>query len=206
VTATNGAILFYECQNRFQVQTKRTLSELSVESNDAIILPDSSQKMGIVIVPKNPSTTIQMDLEEGAVFQQTFEVIRPPKPQIELIVNGKAYDGVSTISKKSNLLVRVKPDPAFLAAFPEDAIYLIDHIDLVAQRSLGPPTKVATFSGKGQSPTKGIPITLGNYLKADPPGTTIFLRIGSINRVNFRHEIIREGFSSRELALGLTIK
>jgi hypothetical protein len=135
-----------------------------------------------------------------------YKVIKPPKPDIVLLVNGKEYNGAAPISSKSNCVVRVRPDSDFLSALPRDARYLVSSVDLLSQRSLGAPSKVGVFSGAGTDGVKGIPVALGNKLKGDTPGTKIYFKIDKVYRINFQNNKIEEKFSDRDLYIGAVIK
>jgi hypothetical protein len=135
-----------------------------------------------------------------------YKVIKPPKPSIVLTVNGQTYNGASAISSKSNCVVKVDADNDFKNALPKDARYMIKRVELLAQRSLGAPSKVSDFSGNGKDAERGIPIALGNSLKSDPPGTKIFFKIDNIYRINFQNNKIQESFGERDLYIGAIIK
>ena len=135
-----------------------------------------------------------------------YKVIKPPKPSIQLLVSGREYNGASPIPKKSSCVVRLKPDADFRAALPKDARYMISKVSLLSQRSLGAPSTVGSYSGSGKDAVKGIPVSLGNKLKSDAPGTKIFFKIDKVYRVNFQNKKVEVRFGDRELYIGAIIK
>jgi hypothetical protein len=118
------------------------------------------------------------------------------------LVGGREYNGATPISKKENCEVKLKPDSDFAAALPGDARYVVSNVSLLAQRSLGAPSKVAAFKGGGSS----VKCPLGNSLKSDPPGTKIYFKIDKIYRKNFRGQNVEEKFGDRDLFIGAVVK
>ena len=162
------------------------------------------------IIPQMKKMTLTPLVKDGRSIQklatQKFSVIKPPRPVLELIVNGKQYNGAAPISKKSNLLVRVKADAGFKTHYPADARYRFDKLDLLVHRSLGAPTKAAAYSGHNKDATKGIKVPLGSKLKQDTPGTKCLIKVNKVYRVNCLGKKIEEKFSERERCLGFIIK
>ncbi len=103
-------------------------------------------------------------------------------------------------------MVRLKPDNDFASALPGDARYTIGTIDLLAQKSLGAPTKVGGTSGGGKDAVKGLPVETGGALKSEVPGTKIYFKIDHIYRINFQKKSVEEKFVDRELYIGAVIK
>ena len=199
---TDTRCLYLQCGNVFSLEGVQ--GDFEVESAEAMVMKQDGAA-SFTIIPKENSVTVNLktEREERSV---EYCAVRPPKPGIEMLVNGQIYTGMAPISKKSNVLVRIKPDSDFKTHFPTDSRYVIDQVDLLVQRSLGAPVKVGSFSGSGKDATTGIPVALGNRLKADPPGTKIYLKIGTLSRVNYQNMVVEEAFSERELVLSAIIK
>lgn len=212
ITSASVQNLYYNCGNTINVDVP-ALGDLynpKFSASNASVLPSKSDKKKVTIVPTGKSCVLGVSsLTNGQTIKiddVKYRVIKPPKPSVELLVNGKAYNGASPIPKKSRCVVRLKADSDFKAALPKDARYAISRVDLLSQRSLGAPTKVASQSGSGKDATKGIPVNLGNKLKSDPPGTKIFFKIDKIYRVNFQNKKIPEKFGDIDLYIGALIK
>lgn len=194
--------LYLQCGNVFSVDGIE--DNFEVKSAQVTVLNQQGAN-SFTIIPKENVVTV--NLKAGDVDRSVeYCAVRPPKPEIEMLVNGQIYTGMAPISKKSNVLLRIKPDADFKTHFPTDSRYVIDQVDLLVQRSLGAPVKVGSFSGSGKDATIGIPVALGNKLKADPPGTKIYLKIGKVSRVNYQNMVVEEAFSERELVLSAIIK
>ena len=204
--------LYYKCGNTVHVDVP-ALGDLYnpvIKASSAEVLRSKSDKRKFTLVPSGKSCVVNVSSNTNGqqikIDDIKYMVIKPPRPRIEVMVNNKLYNGMSPISKKSNLRLRVVPNSDFKAMMPKDARYMLSNVKLLSQRSLGAPSQVGTFSGSGKDAAKGIPIALGNKLKQDAPGTKIYLKVDKIYRVNFKNQKIQEKFNDAELAQGLIIK
>jgi|GEM_PF-3198786 len=210
ITSASVNNLYWNCGNTIQINVSDQTKSIQVKASSTSVIQSRSDLKRFSIIPNGKTcvlsiTTTDMD---GTTFKwdRKFNVIKPPKPTIQLLVNGKEYNGVSPVPKKSRVVVRLKPDADFRAKFPKDARYMISNVDLLSQRSLGAPSKVGAFSGSGKDAIQGIPISLGNKLRADPPGTKVYFKIAKVYRVNFQNKKVEEKYSDRELYVGLVVK
>ncbi len=202
-------ILYYNCGNTLNFDLEEGEAVPDIKASSANVLKSKSDERKFTVVPTGKTCVISCIINNEDSYHKwdrKYKVIKPPKPEIQLLVNGKEYNGASPINKKSNVVLRLKPDADFKASMPRDARYMISNVDLLAQRSLGAPTKIGTYSGLGKDATKGIPIPLGNKLKADTPGTIIYFKIKSIYRMNFQNKKIEEKYADREFYVSAVIK
>jgi hypothetical protein len=212
ITSASVQNLYYNCGNTINVDVP-ALAEFynpKFTASDAQVLPSSTDKRVITIVPTGKVCILGVSsLTNGQnikIDDIKYKVIKPPRPLIVLEVLGKEYNGASPIPSKANCVVKIRPDADFRSALPKDARYALDGIDLLSQRSLGAPSKVASFSGSGKDAVAGVPCPLGQALKSDPPGTKIFFKIGHVYRVNFQNKKVEEQFGDRDLYIGAMIK
>lgn len=212
ITSASVQNLYWNCGNTINVDVP-ALGEFydpRFKATSAKVLPSKSDKKKVTIVPTGKTCVLTVSsMTNGQnikIDDVKYKVIKPPKPSIQLIVNGKEYNGASPISKKSSARVRLKADSDFKAALPKDARYMINRIDLLAQRSLGAPSKVASASGNGKDALKGVPVAIGNKLKSDAPGTKIYFKIDKVYRINFQNKKVEEKFGERDLYIGAVIK
>ncbi len=119
-----------------------------------------------------------------------------PRPVIDVKVNGRAYDGVRVISKKSTITVSAKP------ARGARGRYELASVTLYARRSLGGPSKVADFVGEGDS----VRAALGNNLKQDSPGTVVYLKLGKLRRRSSAATLVEVPIPARERWIAFVIK
>lgn len=212
ITSASVQNLYYKCGNIINVKVP-ALGDLYnpvFKASSAEVLKSSNDKTKITIVPSGRKCVLSVSSNtNGSIIKiddVKYNVIKPPKPSIQLLVNGKEYNGTSPINKKSRCTVRVKPDSDFKAALPKDARYSISQVKLLSQRSLGAPTTVGSFSGNGKNAEKGIPVNLGSKLKSDPPGTKIYFKLEKVYRLNFKNKRVEEKFGEIDLYIGALIK
>jgi gliding motility-associated protein GldM len=212
ITSASVQNLYYKCGNIINVDVP-ALGEFYnpvLKGSSAEILKSSSDKRKVTVVPSGRKCILSVSSNtNGRVIKiddVKYNVIKPPRPEIQLIVNGKEYNGTSPINKKSRCVVRVKPDSDFKAALPRDARYAISQVKLLSQRSLGAPTTVGSYSGNGKNAEKGVNVNLGSKLKTDPPGTKIYFKLEKVYRINFKNQRVEEKFGEIDLYIGAIIK
>jgi len=212
ITSASVQNLYANCGNTINVDCP-ALGEFynpKFTATEAQVLPSSTDKRVITIVPTGKTCVLGVSsLTNGQnikIDDIKYKVIKPPRPEIVLEVLGKEYNGATPIPAKADCKVKIRPDNDFRNALPKDSRYVIDVIDLLSARSLGAPTKVASFSGNGKDAVAGVSCALGNSLKGDPPGTKIFFKVGAVYRMNFQNKKIEEQFGDRDLYIGAIVK
>jgi len=202
--------MFWNCGNTLRIAGEiADATDLKVTASGAQLTRSQSDKAKFTVVPTMTKSFVSVKgTSQGFTRTRDFEfsVIKPPKPSLELIVNGKLHNGMSPISKKSNLTVRVVPDAGFRGTSPKDARYFISNVRLLAARSLGAPAKVAEYSGSGKDGVKGVNVPLGNKLKTDAPGTVVYLRVDKVYRINFQGKKIQVKLDEHARVLPFVIK
>jgi gliding motility-associated protein GldM len=212
ITSASVQNLYSNCGNTINVDCP-ALGEFyspKFTATEAQVLTSNTDKRVITIVPTGKTCVLGVSsLTNGQnikIDDIKYKVIKPPRPEIVLEVLGKEYNGATPIPGKADCKVKLRPDNDFRNALPKDARYVIDNIDLLAQTSLGAPTKVASFSGNGKDAVAGISVPLGNSLKSNPPGTKIYFKIGTVYRMNFQNKRVEEQFGDRDLYIGAVTK
>lgn len=212
ITSASVQNLYYNCGNTINVDVP-ALGEFynpKFTATSATVLPSSTDKKKVTIVPTGRECILGVSsLTNGQnikIDDIKYTVIKPPRPTIKLLVNGKEYNGATPIPAKSSCKLVIEPNGDFKAALPKDARYSVTSVDLLSQRSLGAPSKVGAVSGGGKDAVAGIPVDFGNNFKGDAPGTKIFIKVDKVHRINFQNAKVEEQFSDRELYISATIK
>jgi gliding motility-associated protein GldM len=212
ITSASVQNLYANCGNIINVDVP-ALGEFynpKFAASSATVLPSTSDKRKVTIVPTGKTCVLSVSsLTNGQnikIDDITYKVIRPPRPTLDLMVNGKLFNGATPIPAKAPCKIVVNPDNDFKSALPKDARYMVSNIKLLSQRSLGAPTTAASFSGAGKDAVAGINCDLGNALKGDGPGTKIFFNVEKVYRINFQNQKIEEPFSDKDLYIGAIIK
>ncbi len=208
-------IIYLECANKFTVDVPMLGDEFKPEyigKNMEILYPDENNKKEVTIIPESKfsSLTVKSTSHGTMVEIDTvkFSVFRPPRPEIQLIVNGKKYDGTSGIKDNSHCLIKIKSDTDFANNFPDDCKYEIDKVELMKQEPTDtkPPLQLAEYTGKDYDPENGLPINLADHLSNEQSGTRIYFKIHNIYRVNCQGRRIEENFKGRDLIVSSIIK
>ena len=209
ITSATVQNLYYQCGNTINVDVP-ALGEFYnpvIKCTGGDVLKSKSSKTKVTIVPTGKNATIHVSSNTNGqmikIDDVKYKVIKPPKPRIVLLVNGKEYNGATPISKKSSCKIMIKPDTDFKTALPKDARYVVTNVALLAQESLGAPTKKGSFGGGGGT----VKCSLGSKLRGTQPGTKIYFRIGDVKRKNFRNKVVNDvQFGERDLMIGAVVK
>ncbi|MEM6726465.1 MAG: hypothetical protein AAF598_20660 [Bacteroidota bacterium] len=202
--------LYWQCANQLNFDVTDDVLDLSYTASSAKVIPSTSDYRNVTIIPIGKQTVVGIsELKTGNEVRKVnrrYTVVKPPKPRLVLMVNGKEYNGLAPFSKKSRLTVKVVPDADFKNQFPQEAKYEISKINLLAARSLGAPTRVGSYSGAGKDATVGVVVALGSKLNSDVPGTKIYIDIEKVYRINGEGKKVEEKYLDQELAIGAIIK
>jgi len=211
ITSTAVQNLYRACANtvKIDVPALGNLYNPVINASGAQVVKSQKSKTNFVLVPSGKQCVVTVSSNTNGqtlkIGDVTYKVISPPKPSVEMRVNGKATSGSTPVSKASKITVQVKPDPEFKSLLPKDARYKINGIEVLAQLSLGPPRSVNKV--RGGDATKPIRVSLGPKVKQARPGTKVYIRIDAISRVNFKGQAIPDKrFSEVERMLSIVVK
>ncbi len=208
-------ILYLECANKFHFDVPMLGEDFKPDytgKNMEIQFPDENDKKQVTLIPESKFSSLTVKSHTQGTLMEIdtlkFSVFKPPRPEIQLVVNGKKYDGTSGIKDNSHCLIKIKADTDFANNFPDDCRYEIDKVDLMKQDpgDTKPPLQVAEYPGKDFDPENGLPISLDDYMSGEQSGTRIYFKIGHIYRVNCRGTRIEENFKGRDLIITALIK
>ncbi len=215
IVITSAAVqnLYRSCANDINIDVPALGDQYNpqVSASDANVIKSQQSKTKFRIVPTGKTCDVTVNsLTNGQnvkIGTVAYKVIEPPKPGIDMAVNGQRYNGASMVPNTSRVAVKLNPDADFAANLPADARYTIGSIDVLAQLSLGPPTKVNSVNCQGRDATKPIEVSLGTEVRQSRPGTKVFIQINKIYRINFENKTIEDSrFSLVEQTLSLTVK
>lgn len=214
IVITSAAVqnLYRNCGNDVNIDVPALGDQYSpkIDASQATVIPSQKTPKKFRIVPTGSSCKVTVNSVTGGktikVGDVDYKVINPPRPGINMAVNGKPYNGSTMVPKTSRIALRIEPDDDFRSALPEDAQYGITSVDVLAQLSLGPPTQVNQVNCAGQDATKSIEVALGTRVREARPGTKVYVRINEIYRVNFQKKRVPERFNEIERTLSLVVQ
>lgn len=209
ITSSSIQHLYWKCGNTLNIDVPAygDLYNPTFKASAATVLKSNLDKKKVTIVPNGKSCVVSiaslMNGQQISVGRVEYKVIKPPRPEIVLLVNGKEYDGSSPISSSSSLMMQCKADYDFKSAMPKDARYEFSKVDLMAQTGSGAPVKVASYSGAGKSTLK---MDLGTKLKSYESGTKLYFKVDKVYRVNFQNKKVEEKYGRAQKTIGAVLK
>ena len=214
ISITSAAVqnLYRSCANdvNIDVPALGDFYNPKVTASSSQVIPSKKNKTTYRIIPTGKQCIVGvsniMNGKTTKIGDVKYKVINPPKPSVDMAVNGKRTSGATPVSKNSRVQIKVVPDPEFRSALPDDAKYGVTSVDVLAGLSLGPPTKVNTVRG-GLCHAKPINVSLGAKVRSAPPNTKVYIRINEIYRRNFQNKNLPDKrFSEAERMLSIVVK
>jgi len=161
-----------------------------VTATDASVTQARDSKQKFLIIPKGRKSIVTVKSRtQGRTLKiddLTYNVIAPPKPEIDFRVNRRAYNGMAAVSNKSDFRVRLVADAEFQRLLPKDARYRISKISIKLKNSLQPPKTLKTIDVSNQNAMELIRIPVPAEVRQARPGDKVYFVIERIERINFR--------------------
>jgi len=211
ITSAAIQILYSQCGNDVNIDVPALGDQYnpSVGIDKGSVIPNKNSKKKFRIVPTGRTARVAVSSvtngQKLLIGNVDYKVIRPPKPGIDMRVNGKQVNG--PVPKTSRIQVRLQADQDFASALPADARYGIGSVEVKAQLSLGPPTTVNRVNTAGKDALKPINITMGTQVRQARAGTAVYIILNDIYRTNFQNKrIVDKRFSEVERTLQVVVK
>lgn len=212
VTSAAIQILYANCGNDVNIDVPALGDNYNprVSATNADVITNQQSKIKFRIVPKARTCKVSVSSNTNGqnikIGDLDYKVIQPPKPSIDIRVNGQRVTG-APVPKTSSVQVRLVPDEDFKSSLPADSRYTISTIEVKAQLSLGPPQKVNEVNVGGADATRPIAVALGTRVRQARPGTTVYIVVNDIYRVNFANQRIKDTrFSEIEKTISLVVR
>jgi gliding motility-associated protein GldM len=212
ITSKSVQNLYRACGNKINIDVPALgdlYNPVISASGGADVIQDPANKKIFTIVPQGKECIVGVTSNTNGqnlkIDDIKYSVIGPPRPSIQLLVNGKVYDGTTPIPRKSTIVLKVVPDKEFMEKLPADARYEVSQITVKVQRGLGAPKTILNQAGSGKDARVGVSLSLGVSLQDDPAGTKIYVEVDKIQRVNFKNQKVEEAFGMTEKIIGAVI-
>jgi gliding motility-associated protein GldM len=193
VQSASVQALYRNCGNELNVQVPALGSSYnpSFSASGAEVVK-GSQKGIVTLIPTAASVKLNVSSGGTALGSQDFKVRLIPKPEIQVLVNGKPVDekvGMSAPGPRA-LTVVAKPDESFAAFLPKDARYQVTSWMAVLVRGKRPVSTQNFSSSTGN---------LSAFASQAQPGDRIMIEVKEVRRTNFLNK-------SETVNLGTPIK
>ncbi|MCB9233480.1 MAG: gliding motility protein GldM [Bacteroidia bacterium] len=194
-------VLYKDCGNEISVDVPALQENYNPDfggSAGGRIIPVAGSKKDITIVPSarhfDLAVASNTNGQRIKIDNIKYNVIKPPKPSIEILgTNGQAYNGISAISKRGKVKIRVRPDEDFKAFLPKDARYRVKSVKLLYQSGMLPPKTITVINTTNMNIMNGIEVNLyEGDIRQSSPGDRVYIEIDKVFRVNFQNEEVEE--------------
>ena len=205
ITSASVQNLYRNCANdvNIRVPALGDYYNPKVSASSASVQGSQKSKEQFRIIPTGKNCVVSvsnvLNGKTTKVGDVPYKVIEPPKPSVAIGVNGKILQGPTPVRKGSRVQVTLIPDVDFKTALPSDARYQISKITVKAKLSLGAPRTVNSINSAGRDATRPITVPLGAQVNSAKSGTTVYIELEDIIRVNFQgKKIVDKRFLATE--------
>lgn len=214
IVVSSAAIqnLYRDCANDINIDVP-ALGDLynpQVTASSGQVITSQKSKREFRVIPTGKKCVVTVNNAIGGkntkIGDLSYNVIAPPKPTIDMAVNGTRNTGTIPVPKNSRVSLRLVPDEDFKSLLPKDANYEITSVVIKAQLSLGPPETVGTQNLAGQDATKAVTFSLGQRVQQAPGNTKVYIEIEKVNRINFQGKKVEVPMGQQEKTLSLVVK
>lgn len=213
ITSASIQTLYRQCGNAINIDVPAlgALYDPVVSATQAQVQTSAQNRKRFLIDPAGQSCVLSVsNRAEGRVTKVEdihYRVIEPPRPSLEMQVNGRAYNGAMPVSGASRVQIQLMADKEFAKMLPGDAQYEMGIVKILLKDQIGPPRVVRTLDLQGKDATRPQQINLGPEVRQAAPGTQVFIQIEEVYRKNYRGQRIRDArFSERELTMSLPLR
>jgi gliding motility-associated protein GldM len=215
VSITSAAIqrLYRDCGNVVNIDVPELGAQFApqVVASQATVKQANDSRKKFLIVPTGTRTTLKVSsLNDGRsleIDQLPFQVVSPPKPQIDLLVNQRPVTGMTAVPRNSRFALRISPDQEFAQALPRDARYGAESVEMLLQDGLGQPQRVALVSVAGKDLSQLTSLRLPRAVFDAQPGARLFIRVNGLYRLNYQgRRIPDDRFSEWERTFSMDLR
>ncbi len=197
VQSASVQALYKNCGNELNVQVPALGSSYapSFTASGATVVK-GSQKGIVTLIPNAAAVKLNVSSGGTAIGSQDFKVRLIPRPEIQVLSNGKPVDektGMAAPGPRS-LTVIAKPDESFQAFLPKDARYAVTQWMAVLVRGKRPVSTQNFTSGTGN---------LAAFAAQAQPGDRIMIEVKQVKRTNFlnQQEVVNLGTPIKNVPL-----
>lgn len=205
-------ILYKDCGNVVEVDVP-ALGDLYnpdfSRSTGGKVVKSAQNRKEITIVPGSPKFDLSVYTNTNGqsvmLDKLTYNVVKPPKPRIALLVNGREHNAAAPVNKRGSVVVKLIADSEFSKTLPKDARYRASKVNLMLQDGIGPPRNIKSYSGADIQ--RGVKINLAQgAIRNAYPGAKIYFEVEDIKRINFEGKSVSTGIGRAESFLSAIVR
>lgn len=185
--------LYRNCGNFVNINVPDLCSDYDpiCTATDADIQQSTEARRKFLIVPKGNKSVLSVSNNLGGVPEHlgdiVFNVIEPPKPTIEILINGQRVSSSTNVAKGSQVFIKIVPDPLFALSMPQDAKYEIGKIAFFTDNCFA-PIRLGEFTPIQATVNQEIKIPIPANAFQYSGGRKLYMEIDDIYRINFKGE------------------
>jgi gliding motility-associated protein GldM len=205
-------IMYKDCGNDIEVSCPALGNQFNPEfdAKGAKAMQSKTKNTKVRIVPSASECQLFVYQKDGnnkfEIGSEKFRVIPPPVPRVEILVDGKPYDGKSNVGKAQKITVMVEPDKDFASALPEDARYQIKAIKLYYKSGLEDPKLIQTLKASDPAPKPKITFDIMRYVEKPERGAVFIWAVEAVERVNFLKQNVPEPLKESNMTTKVTVE
>lgn len=165
-----------------------------VTATHAQVRQASDSKKKFLIIPTGQRSVVTVNSRtQGRTLKiqdLKYNVISPPKPEIDFRVNRRPYNGMASVSKSSDFRLRLVPDAEFKRLLPRDSKYRITKLTISIKNTLAGPKTLKTINLSNQNAMEFIRIPVPAEIRQAKAGDKVYFKIERIERINFRGKVV----------------
>ncbi|MDW3651108.1 MAG: GldM family protein [Bacteroidia bacterium] len=181
-----------------------------VTASNAQVTQANDSKKKFLIIPNGRSSVVSVSSRtQGRTLKiddRKYNVISPPKPEIDFRVNRRSYVGGASVPKSSSFHVKLVPDAEFKRLLPRDARYRITKISIKLKDGLRPPRTLRTINVSNQNALEMISLPVPAEIRQARAGDRAFFVIEGVERINFRGGTEEVKLSERVRTLAVDLR
>ncbi|MDX5345740.1 MAG: gliding motility protein GldM [Hymenobacteraceae bacterium] len=175
--------LYLNCGNELNVQVPAlgATYDPSFSASGATAIKGAKKGM-VTVIPNAREVKLNVSSAGNSIGSETFKVRSIPKPDIEVLANGKPVDEKRGMSAPGPRVIEIRAvaDESFKQFLPQDARYRVTSWTAYLVRGPQPVDQMSS-----SSPTAN----LTQFASKARPGDRILIEVKEVKRMNFRDNI-----------------
>jgi len=215
VSITSAAIqrLYRACGNVVNIDVPALGAQYNpvVEATNATVRQASDSRKKFMIIPTGNRTLLSVSSRTNGevlpIDQLPYQVVSPPKPRIDLLVDSRPFTGMGSVATTSRFAVKLTPDREFAEHLPRDSRYGAESVEWLLKDGLNPPRRVGLINLNGRDLTQLQSLAMPREVYDARRGSRLFVRLNGVYRVNYEGKRVPENrFSEWERTFTMDLR
>ncbi|MFK7924871.1 MAG: hypothetical protein AB8H47_23125 [Bacteroidia bacterium] len=213
LTSTVVQNLYRRCGNTVNIDVPALGDQYDpvITASNAQVRPSESKRTRFLIDPNGRESMITVKSRTNGnlieIDRLPYNVIAPPKPEIQVKINNREYNGITDIPASSRINIQLIADSEFKRLLTKDARYGAQRIVVKLKDGLQPARVINTIPINGLLSESAKRVILGAEGSRAKAGAKIFITIEGVYRLNYRGEKIPDNrLSELDRTISFTVR